>query len=132
MMAPRPFDKAAFERDPEKYLETVEPSRAWLTAQPAPGVKRIELLGPAIVPVARGGGVQLSVKAEPGAPVSWLSSDMGSFPNKMTAMTVRADAQGVARVAFSTRPGAVNDINVIAASPLCAGQAVFVVSAEER
>lgn len=127
MIPPKPFDPAAFARDPQAYLDVVEPGRVFQTAQPAAGVPHLEPVGATAARLASGASTTLAVRTAPGAPVSWAALDLGSFANQLNATTVRADEHGVARVAFTATPGASHTLRVLAGSPLASGQITFVV-----
>ena len=127
MIPPKPFDPAAYARDPQAYLDVVEPGRVFQTAQPAAGVPHLEPVGATAARLKSGASTTLAVRAAPGAPVSWAALDLGSFANQLNATTVRADEQGVARVEFTATPGASHTLRVLAGSPLASGQITFVV-----
>jgi hypothetical protein len=127
----RPFDRAAFEADPQGYLNVVEPGRVWQTADGAEGVKTLAAVGVAYKEVDPGGSVLLEVEGEAGAPVTFTSLDMGAFENKLASITVRAGGDGVARAVFTATSGTVNMVNILAGSPLAVGQAKFVVRVTE-
>jgi hypothetical protein len=74
--------------------------------------------------------VRLAVRTRPGAPVSWLSTDLGSFDNRLVSMTVAADAAGVAEARFIATPGVAGRVTVLAGSPLASGQVRFVIDVQ--
>ena len=127
MIPPKPFDPAAYARDPQAYLDVVEPGRVFQSAQPAAGVPRLAPVGATAAQVHTGASTSLRVRTAPGAPVSWVALDLGSFPNQLNAITVQADRDGVAEVAFTATPGASHTLQVLAGSPLASGQVRFVV-----
>ncbi len=43
LVAPAPFDREAFQKDPASYLNIVEPGRVWQVAQPGAGVPHIKM-----------------------------------------------------------------------------------------
>lgn len=124
LVAPKPFDASAWERDPESYLNVVEPGRVEQASQDpnAPAITTTE--PPRIRHVPTGETLVLKVRAVPGAPVSWACTRGGLFAeSKVGAVTVRADADGIASVTFFATPHAEGETTVLAASPFCAGQA---------
>lgn len=132
LLPAKPFDKAAFEANPNAYLNTVEPGRCFLCAQPGKDVPALAAKTPGMSRIKQGESVKLSVKGAPLAPVSFTSFDLGTFAeSKLNCVTVRADKDGVASVTFVATPGALNDCNILAGSPLASGQARFVVEISE-
>jgi hypothetical protein len=128
LIAPKPFDRAAFERDPESYLKTIEPGRVFQCAQPGENVPVLRAEGSRDFRIEQGGSVKLAVKGAPRSPVTFNSFDMGTFSeSKLNTVTVRADEQGVASVTFVATPGAINVANILAASPLASGQVKFAI-----
>jgi hypothetical protein len=127
MVLPKPFDRAAFEAEPAAYLALVEPGRVWQTAEAGPSVKVLDVVGPAYLETSPGDGVTLLVTGEPLAPVSFTSFDKGAFDNGLPAITVRADSAGAASAHFIAAEGTIAQVNILAASPLAAGQVKFVV-----
>lgn len=125
LIAPKPFDEAAYKADPQAYLDVAEPGRVFQTKPAAAGVARLESVSPYWQDVKQGESVELAVKALPGAPVTFTSFDCGKFGNGLTTQTVAADAAGVARVRFHGVPGTVLETNILAASPMTSGQARF-------
>jgi hypothetical protein len=126
MMKPSAFDAKAYGADPTAYLNIVEPGRVFQTAQPGKGVKRIAPLSPYFQRVAQGQSIALKVKAPAGAPVTFTSFDMGEFANRLTSITVAADNKGVAQTQFFGTPGTIANVNILAGSPVAAGQVKFV------
>jgi hypothetical protein len=94
-------------------------------------VRTLDPVGPAAFEVLPGGSAILEVCGEPGAPVSFHSYDMGAFENNRATISVQADAKGIARATFSAIAGTHGDVNILAASPLSAGQAYFLVTVSE-
>lgn len=130
LISPKPFDEAAYLADPQAYLDVVEPGRVWQVAQPGPDVARIRSLTPRLSRIEQGQTVTLRVEAIPGAPVTFTSFDLGAFENQLTSVTVRADAEGIARANFTGTPGTYNDVNIMAGSPMTSGQVRFIVNVE--
>lgn len=125
-IAPKAFDPQSFAADPAAYLGVVEPGRVFQVLQPGPEVPRLQALCAQDLGMTQGVPVELSVQAVPLAPVSFTSFDLAHFnENGLTAITVRADAQGVARVSLIGGPGCVGKVSVLAGSPLCSGQVGF-------
>ena len=127
MIAPPAFDAKAYQADPQAYLNTVEPGRAFQSAQPGPDVKVLQRMSPRLVKVTQGESVTLEVKAVPDAPVTFTSFDLGQFENQLTSITVQANETGVAQAEFSATPGTIDHVNILAASPVTTGQARFLV-----
>ena len=123
--AAEPFDAEAFAKNPDEYLNTVEPSRVFSPAQPGEGVVAIQAKGSRFHRVKQGEVVELSVNAAPGAPITFTSSDLGFFDNKLSSVTVRADENGVARASFTAGGGTIDLVKVLAAGPVTTGQVAF-------
>ncbi|MEM9347928.1 MAG: hypothetical protein AAGB26_15070 [Planctomycetota bacterium] len=124
------FDAVKFEKDVDyraSYLNTPQPSRVFQVAQPGPGVPKLRRMTPVYQEVVQGEETQLKVRAVPGAPVTFSSFDLGRFENELTTITVEADATGVAEVAFWGPLGKVDDVNILAASPVTSGQEKLIV-----
>jgi hypothetical protein len=130
LIAPPAFDRAAFQKDPQAYLATVEPGRVFQTAQPGPDIPQLSPLGPKMLRMEQGRSVQLEVQATPGAPVTFTSFDLGRFANELTSITVQASEEGAAKAEFFAPPGTLHDVNILAGSPEASGQVRFVVSVE--
>jgi hypothetical protein len=130
MMRPRLFDAKAQQADPAAYFEVVEPGRVFQTAQPGPGVPRLAAAGNTFHQVAQGQAARLRVQAPAGAPVSFTAFDGGQFDNQLSSITVRADARGVAETRLLATSGTIEDLNVLAGSPLASGQVKFVVNVQ--
>ena len=73
----------------------------------------------------RGQVATLTVRAQPHAPVTFHSFDLGAFANDFPTMTVLADADGLARADFRATDGTVADCAIKAASPFHVGQILF-------
>lgn len=124
------FDFEAFKANPKPYLNIVEPSRALSPAQPGEDVVRIMRVTRKFQTVKQGESVMLEVQALPGAPVTFTSFDLGKFENELTTITVQADKTGLASTKFFGTTGTVEDVNILAASPVTSGQAKFIVNVE--
>ena len=127
---PKPFDVEAYRRDPQAYLDVVEPGRVWQPAEPGPGVEVLKQLSPRFTRIKQTESTKLRVQAVPNAPVSFASFDLGKFQNDLHAITVAANDQGIAEVEFFGREGTYNNVNILAASPLTTGQVKFQVFIE--
>lgn len=128
IVRPEPFDAKAFKADPASYLNTVEPGRAFQSAQPGPDVPRLYGTSPARQHVRQGGKVPLRVAVPPGSPVTFTSFDAGAFSNQLTSITVQADAKGLAETEFTATSGTIANVHILASSPLTSGLARFVVN----
>ncbi len=130
-VTPNDFDKAAFEADPKgyatKYANDVAPGRVFAPAQPGEGVSVLKASSARLHRVTQGESVRLSVKAAPYAPVTFSSHDLGSFENKLTTTTVVADDTGIASASFTAGGGTIDQVYVLAASPVTSGQATFTI-----
>ena len=128
LIQPRSFERAAFEKDPQTYLNTIEPGRVFQPAQPGAGVPRLSSHSPRLQRVVQGESVYLEVGGVSGMPVTFTSFDLGAFDNDLNSITVRADERGRARVKFTATPGTINDIHILAASPVTSGQMRYLVN----
>lgn len=122
---PEPFDVEAYKANPEAYLATVEPGRVYAPAQPADGVPVINAVGKRFHRLRQGESVRLRVSALAGAPVSFSSSRLGQFDNQLTSITVRAGEDGVAEATFTASGGTIDEVPILAASPMASGQVSF-------
>ena len=128
-IAPKPFDKAAFEKDPQTYLQTIEPGRVYQTMPPKKDAPRLQMIGKNPTTVDSGHDVVLKVQALPGAPVSFFAQRGGIFrESTLNSITVQADEKGVAQVTFFANPGTVAIAPVVVGSPYLAGNAEIMVS----
>ena len=126
VFAPTPFDAHAFAQNPQAYLSIIEPGRVFITAQPGPGIPVLTAESPLEQRVVQGEAIELVVRTAASAPVSFTSLDLGIFvENTLAAISVQADAQGIARVHLRAAPGTVGEVSTLAGSPLAAGQVRF-------
>ena len=128
LIAPAPYDHQRFLANPQAYLDVVEPGRVFQSAQPGEGVLQLDLVGDAVATIPQGGHTTLRVRTVPLAPVTFTSFECGAFANRLTSTTVRADAQGIASAEFTAPPGTLNDVTILAGSPLASGQINFCVT----
>lgn len=128
LVAPAPFDETAYKSNPDAYLSIAEPGRVFQMKAPGGSVVKIEPISPYFQDVQQGDSVELSVRAIPGAPVTFTTFDAGSLENGLTTMTVSADSAGIAKVKFVATKGVVLETNILAASPLTSGQVRFKVN----
>jgi hypothetical protein len=114
------FDPQTFARDPAAYLSVIEPGRALVDGPPgSPALTLDPLPAGQIHP---GGQVRLVVHAQPLAPVSWFSANGGVFAESATnALTIQANADGLASVTWMANPGTEAAAGVNVASPLSSG-----------
>ena len=127
MIKPKPFDAVAYSQNKNPYLSVTEPGRVYDTKQPAPDVPILFPASATTASVDPEGTVRLAVHAIPGSPVSWLSTDLGSFDNQLVSMTVEAGADGIAVAHFTATPGVAGRVNLLAGSPTSSGQVRFVI-----
>jgi len=131
-VAPAPFDPAAWARDPQAYLDRVEPGRAFQVAFD-PELPALSAIGASWHQVTVGETLTVAVQATPGAPVSWLSPAGGLFTETgLNALTTRADAEGVARVTWYAVPGTIDQAVVVVGSPLLRHQVHFNINVVAR
>jgi len=115
-----------------EFLRTVGPSRVFDVAQPGRDVPALKAVGTTFYRLKQGESVKLAVKGAPDGVVSWTAFDMGEFAeSKLNCVTVQADKEGVATVTFVAAPGALNDCNILAGSPMASGMTKFVVEISE-
>ncbi|TVR40245.1 MAG: hypothetical protein EA402_13885 [Planctomycetota bacterium] len=128
LVAARPFDRAAYEANPEAYLAISEPGRIWGSAQPEEGVEPLQVLGHRSFVVNQGDVVPLIVRTDPGMPVTFTSFDLGRFQeNGLTSITVPANELGYAQADFEAIQGTWNQVRILASSPVRSGQITFTV-----
>jgi hypothetical protein len=115
--------------DPGAYCRVVDGSRCNEVAQPGPTTPVLLSVGAGSIAVPTGGSVQVQAQTAPGMPVSFTSQGLGEFPaSGQSAITVAADAAGVATAVFRASPGTVGHCLIIAGSPVRAGTVTFLVN----
>jgi len=124
------FDFESFTASPDEYLDRVEPSRVFSTAQPGDGVSPIAANGSRYFTARQGESVSLKVSALPQSPVSFMSEGLGKFSNELSSITVRTNKDGVASADFVLSGGTVDNVRVLAGGPMNSGQVVFTVRVE--
>jgi hypothetical protein len=125
LIAPKPFDPAAYAANPQGYLNVIEPGRVFQSAQPGVGVPVLDIIGTGSLQIPVGGSCDLVVSTAPLAPVTYTTMDLGTFQNGLTTITVRADAEGMAKAVYSASGGVIADVAVLVGSPLASGQVRF-------
>lgn len=130
MVSPKPFSAEAYAKDPAGYVNIIEPGRCFQTAQPGESVPQLVPAGATAANVKPNESVRLAVQTKPGYPASFTSTDLGSFENQLNAITVVADGDGVASVAFTASPGVSHIVHIIAGSPVASGQVNFQVDVQ--
>lgn len=115
------FDAKAFEKDKQKWLSQIRPSRAFQSAQPGPEVEPIQSTTAGFQRIVQGEKVAFEVKAQPGAPVTFYTPQVGTFTNELSTHSVEANENGIARTTYTATAGANGLIDVVAASPLNSG-----------
>jgi hypothetical protein len=128
LVVPPAFDRDAFARNPRAYYEVIEPGRVFQPAEAGPGVSTLDSTGPTHLETVPEGSVRLEVRGEPLSPVTFTSFDRGAFDNDLGSITVQADAGGTASARFRATSGTIDDVNILSASPLSAGQVAFLVT----
>ena len=116
-----PYDRAAFIADPDGYLSEAVPGRALRDAGPKPDAPELVIEGPGLRRAVVGQPVTINVRARPGAPVSFYSSDLALADNGLAAISVQAGRDGRATARYTAQPGAVDDAHIWIASPECTG-----------
>jgi hypothetical protein len=124
---PKPFDHEEYLRNPQAYLNVMEPGRVWQPAQPGPDVPRLRTLTARTISLPQQETVSFKVRAIPQAPVTFTTLDLGEFQNQLPSITVAADEEGVAVARFTATTGTVDAIHILAASPMTSGQLQFTV-----
>ncbi len=122
------FDRERYLADPQAYLDVASPTRALEPAQPAADVPMLEPVGAMAPTIAPGGSVVLRAKTDPGMPLNFMSSGLGSFDSGLTSISVAADEQGIAEARFTATRGTVGPCPIIAASPVRGGTIRFLVT----
>jgi hypothetical protein len=126
-----PFNRQAYLENPSTYCGVAEPGRIWDVAPPSKDTPRLLALSERMQNVKQGGSVSLKLKTVSKMPVSLVALDGGMFENKLNTITVAADEAGVAEVKFFGTPGTINEVNILAASPVASGQVKFLVNVEQ-
>lgn len=121
------FNPETYEANPREYLDIVEPARVFQTAQPGPGVPRLQPASDYLTQISQGQSTKLRVQAPAGCPVTFTSFDAGRFENQLASITVQAGPKGVAEAEFFATPGVIENVNILAGAPLASGQVKFVV-----
>lgn len=127
LVKPKSFDPVAYAHDKTPYLSVTEPGRVFDTKAPATDVPVLTPVGATAAACESGGTVRLAVQAIANSPVSWLSTDLGSFENQLVSMTNEAGADGVAVALFTATAGVAGRVQVLAGSPVCSGQVRFII-----
>ena len=127
LFAPEAFDLPTYLTDPNAYLEKIRPGRVFDPAQEGTRVTRLASDTQRYQKVIQGETVWLRIKAEPEMPVSFSTTQVGKFENQLPAITVAADASGVASVQFTPGSGSLGLNDILVASPVHTGQLRFLV-----
>jgi hypothetical protein len=117
-----PYCAKTFAKDPEAYLEQAVPARASAPGAPGIGLPPLRVDGPGLRRLEREGSTTLSVRGAPNAPCSFYCPAMLVFDNKLPAITVQADADGLATVTVTAPAGVTGDAQILIASPEAEGQ----------
>lgn len=108
------------------YVAAAVPGRVWRSAAPGSGVPLLTCTSRRISANA-GDVVTLSITATPNAPVSFSCFGEGHFTtNGLNALTVVANAQGVAQGSFKAPEAGL--VPILVSSPLCSGSIRLVLS----
>ena len=122
-----PFDAERYSSDPDYYLNTVEPGRAFDTAQAAEGVRALTRVGQNYYETVQNKSVTLEAKGEAGMPISYTAFDGGHFQNGLNFITLKANGSGIASAIFTPTSGVINQCRIRAASPVNTGALNWVV-----
>lgn len=125
MIAADSFNLAAYKRDSQSYLNSVEPGRVFQGAQPGEGVPVIKRVSSRKQKMLQGESVRLQVGVPAGAPVTFTSFDLGAFQNKLTSISVAANSEGIAEAVFTATSGTIAEVSILAASPMASGRVRF-------
>lgn len=128
---PAAFEPQSYESNPSVYLDSAEPGRVWQTAQPGPGVTPLRRRGDASLKMRQFESVRLAVRAKPGVPVSFTAFDGGVFDNSLPMISIAADSDGTATAVYTAASGVVEEVKILAGSPLHSGHVEFIVNVEE-
>ncbi len=123
---PRPFLAAEYVRNPEAYLEVIEPGRCWQTASEESDAPELVVANDRTeISVPAHGSVELSLQIPAGAPATFSSFGGGTFPNTLNSITVEADSSGRATTSWAASAGTVLEALIVASSPQARGTAQF-------
>ncbi len=114
-----------------KYLSTSEPGRIYDVMQPGRGIKVLRNISNPRSQIVEGESVFLSVKTEPFAPVSFTAFSMGKFENGLMAVTIAANAGGLAKTSFTGTTGP-SIVDIVAGSPMTTGTVRFQIVVQPR
>lgn len=128
LFSPKAFDLISYQEDPSSYINTIEPGRVFQSLQPGDDVPQLKRVSPKRVELVQGEKTELAVKTLPGMPCSFTSFDLGAFENQLTAITVKADDDGVARTTFIASSGTIEGVNILSSSPVTSGQVRFIIN----
>lgn len=133
MLPAPPFDKEKFLADPQSYLREIVPGRCQQCAEPSPTTPALQSVGPRFHNMLQGETVTLTVKSAPKSPVNFVSMDTGSFrESNLPCVSVQADEQGLASATFVASAGALNDVNILVASPMASHQVAYKIEISEK
>ena len=124
---PAPFDLESYKKDPNTYLNTIEPARVFQSAQPNDKVAILERISEKFPVIKQNEKTILKVKALPEMPVTFTSFDLGRFENELNSITVKANQEGFAQAEFLASKGTIAKVNILASCPVTSGQVKFVV-----
>ena len=86
-----------------------------------------ERLRDSLTTLVRGETAIFRAKTLPEMPVTFYSAKLGEFQNRLNAVSVVANEEGIAEASFKASGGTHGRINVIASSPVTSGQARYLV-----
>lgn len=124
---PMPFDREAYQANPQDYLNMIEPARVFGPAQPGDGVPVLRTDGTLYHRVVQGEAVRLQANVPSGMPLTFNSFSLGTFDSGLSSTTVASNDRGVAEAVFLAGPGTVGDIEILAAGPMTSGQLRYLI-----
>lgn len=131
-----PFDKSLLKPENSeaytKYLSQHAPGRIYQIASPGEDVPILRVVGKDFHSIRPGECVTLSVGAAPDAPVTFATTDLGSFKNGLQSITVKADSRGLAKAKFTATSGARFDTRIKVGCPLASGNVDFTVNIHKK
>ncbi len=127
LQVPEPFDREAYLKNPQAYIDEVVAGRIWQPAKPSKKTATIQRVGKYRHQLVQGETVTLRVNVESGMPVHFASERLGQFENQLPTITVRADKNGRATTRFTASGGTRDFIDLVASSPVHSGYARWLI-----
>jgi hypothetical protein len=130
-----PFNLVEYNKDPQKYIDTIEPGRVYRPAQPSKDTPVLSRASESFAIIKHGESVELSVQLsnkKASQPVTFTSLDLGRFENQLTSINVITDNNGLATTKFYGAEGTIDDVSILAASPMASGRVAFIVKVTRK